>query len=383
MLGRSLDRVIDWVRRHDYKGYEPTDGNASPLHHLTGQRVFPMRILQQVVLRSPINIRPLIGVRAHESAIGRGYMAWAYVLLCRRGASPIIAREAGSCLDWLVANRAPGHAEFCWGDPYEYSTRSGRRPYGEPLLIWTALIGQAFLDAFDVLGDEKYLAVAESIGRWILALPAERTSTGLCLSYVTFRQSSIHNSNAMGAAFLARLGAATGAAATMSTAREAMEYTCARQRSDGSWFYAEEAKYHWVDNFHTGYNLSALKAYRAASGDDSFDAELSKGMRYYRDTFFEANGRPKYFHDRTQPVDVQCAAQSIETLASHADTDPASLTEAMRVATWTIDNLQAADGHFCYRHNGWMRVTTPMLHWGQGTMAKALAALLLRMDARA
>ena len=44
---------------------------------------------------------------------------------------------------------------------------------------------------------------------------------------------------------------------------------------------------------------------------------------------------------------------------------------------------QASDGHFCYRHNGWMRVTTPMLHWGQGTMAKALAALLVRMDAHA
>src|SRR4051794_33909191 len=101
-LDVSLNKLIEWVLRHDYKGYEPADGNASPLHHLTGQRVVPMRILQQVVLRSPINIRPLIGVKAHESAIGRGYMAWAFVLLCRRGASSLIAREAASCLDWLV-----------------------------------------------------------------------------------------------------------------------------------------------------------------------------------------------------------------------------------------------------------------------------------------
>jgi hypothetical protein len=38
--------------------------------------------------------------------------------------------------------------------------------------------------------------------------------------------------------------------------------------------------------------------------------------------------------------------------------------------------MQAADGHFYYRDLGWMKVTTPMLHWGQATMVKALALLL-------
>ena len=76
---------------------------------------FRCGILQQVVLRSPFNIRPLIGVKPHESAIGRGYMAWVYVLLCRRGVSPLIAKEATACLDWLVTNRAAGHVELCWG----------------------------------------------------------------------------------------------------------------------------------------------------------------------------------------------------------------------------------------------------------------------------
>ena len=91
-LEHSLTRAIDWVRRHDYRGYEPADGNSSALFPLTGGRVWPMRVVQQVVLRSPFNIRPLIGLRPHESAIGRGYMAWAYLVLCRRGASPARSR---------------------------------------------------------------------------------------------------------------------------------------------------------------------------------------------------------------------------------------------------------------------------------------------------
>lgn len=375
-LEHSLSRVVRWVQEHRYKGYEPADGNSSVFFPLTGGRVLPMRVLQQVVLRAPFNIRPLIGVRPHESAIGRGYMAWGYLLMCRHTGPSPIRNEATLCLEWLMANRAQGFDEFCWGDPYDYATRGGRRPRGEPLLIWSALIGQAFLEAFDVLGDSQYLRVAESIGRWILALPAEKTDSGLCLSYVAYRQSSIHNSNAMGAAFLARLAAHSGNQELLTTARAAMAYTCTRQRTDGSWFYAEEPKFHWIDNFHTGYNLSALKTYRAWSNDDQFDEQLRKGLQYFTAVFFEADGRPKYFNDRTYPVDIQCAAQSIETLASFASEDRECLALALKVADWTIGNLQSADGHFCYRDLGWTKVPTPMLHWGQGTMVKALALLL-------
>jgi rhamnogalacturonyl hydrolase YesR len=335
-----------------------------------------MRVLQQVVLRAPFNIRALLGISPHESAIGRGYMAWGYLLMYRLNGDDNVHREAIACLEWLMANRSPLTGEFCWGDPYEYATRGGRRPYGEPLLIWTALIGQAFLDAYELFCDEKYLHVAESTGNWMLKLPREHTEAGSCLSYVAYRQSSIHNSNAMGAAFLARLGALAKNHEALTVARSAMTYTCSRQRDEGSWYYAEDPKYHWIDNFHTGYNLSALKTYRDAAQDRSFDDSLVKGMRFYKSHFFEPDGRSKYFHDKTFPIDIQCASQAIDTLATLAEDDPHCLLMAMKVAEWTIDNMQAKAGHFFYRDLGWKKVRTPMLHWGQGTMVKALAVLL-------
>lgn len=372
----SLRRVVAWVQRNDYCGYEPADGNLSWLFELTGGRVLPMRIIQQLVLRAPVNIRPLLGISPHESAIGRGYMAWGYLHWYRSTRTEAAKVEALACLDWLIAHRSVLYEEYCWGDPYDYATRAGRRPYGEPLLIWSALIGQAFLDAYELWHDQKYFQVAVSVGTWILRLPKEETDLGSCLSYIAYRQSSIHNSNAMGGAFLARLGALTNHRDALMTAKQAMAYTCSRQRSDGSWYYAEEPKYHWIDNFHTGYNLSALKVYGDATKDHSFDECLAKGLQYYTSNFFEPDGRPKYFHDGTYPVDIQCAAQAIETLASLSESDPDCLTLSVKVADWTITNMQAEDGHFFYRDLGRMKVRTPMLHWGQGTMTKALALLL-------
>jgi len=62
-----------------------------------------------------------------------------------------------------------------------------------------------------------------------------------------------------------------------------------------------------------------------------------------------------------------------------SDEDPESLELAQRVAAWTIRNMQDGKGYFYYRQYPMMKAKMPMLHWGQGTMFKALAHLLLRL----
>ena len=46
-LRQSAERVQSWVEDHDYKGYEPFDGNASFLRGLTFGNWFLERVLQQ------------------------------------------------------------------------------------------------------------------------------------------------------------------------------------------------------------------------------------------------------------------------------------------------------------------------------------------------
>ncbi len=378
----SADRVRAWVEARNYKGYDPGDGLTSFLRPLTFGNLFAERLLQQAIWKAPINVRPLVGVKPLESTKGRGFMAWGYVLAYMRTRDAADRDRALACLRWLDGARVPDQAGHCWGNHFDFTTRSGRMVAHTPTIVWSGLIGQAFLEAYEQLGELWCLDVAESICRWILALPKEKTPSGTCLSYTAVFQNSVHNSNLLGAGLLARTWKHRKRPEYLETAREAVLYTCSRQREDGSWWYGEAPKYHWIDNFHTAYNLDSLKRYQDATGDDGFRVQVKRGFEYFKKTFFEDSGRPRYYHDRTYPVDIQCASQAVDTFAFFSDEDPESLRLAERVAAWTLAGMQAADGHFFYRQYPLLTARTPYFHWGQSTMYKALNHLLVARDER-
>jgi hypothetical protein len=378
-LIRSIEGVERWVEEHHYRGYEPFDGLSSRLKPLTFGSLLLERLLQQAVRQSPLNLRPLIGVKPRDSTKGRGYMAWGYLQMLKATGDPGYKEKAVQCLDWLDKNKAPGYAFHSWGNHFDFSSRVGRLPRLEPIIVWSSLIGQAFLDAYEMLGESRFLDIARSICAWILELPRERTSTGSCLSYVAFTQRSIHNSNMLGAALLARTAKHARREDYVKVAREAMVYSCSRQLPDGGWYYGEQEGNRWIDNFHTGYNLDSLKCYIDSTEDVSFVPQMAKGFAFYTRSFFEPTGCPKYYHDRVYPIDSQCASQAIETLANFAEVDSGALDLAVRVAAWTIDHMQGRDGHFYYRKYPLATAKTPMLHWAQATTFRALALLLNRI----
>lgn len=376
LIEGSLNRVERWVERHKYRGYEPFDGLSSRFRPLAFGNLFAERLLLQLIRQCPVNLRPLMGVTPKESTKGRGYMAAGYLIRYRTSKNAEYLRKAQSCLDWLDSHKAAKFVHHSWSNHFDFASRGGSYTKDDPIIVWTSLIGFACLDAYEETRNSRWLEIADSVCRWIMDLPREKTDRGSCLSYFANLQSSIHNSNMLGAAMLARTARHTANQAYMEVARAAMEYSCARQRADGSWWYAEAAKYHWIDNFHTGYNLDSLRTYIDSTGDDKWLPSLRKGLEFYKAHFFEENGCPKYYHDRCYPVDSQCAAQSIETLTLSSADHPSCLDLAIRVAGWTIENMQGSDGHFFYRIYPFVKAKTPMLHWAQATIYKALALLL-------
>jgi hypothetical protein len=368
---------------HGYRGYEPFDGLSSPLRKLTFGNLLAERILQQAVRQSPINIRPLIGIRPLDSTKGRGMMAWGYLLLHRMTGTTDTWAKALDCLRWLDVNRSPKFAKHSWANFFDFSSRSGAYYNDDSIIVWTSHIAQAYLEAFEQSQEQWFLDIATSACDWIMSLPRERTAHGNCISYFAHAQESIHNANMLGAAALARCAKHTGCLEYLDVARSAMKYSCLSMLPDGAWWYAELPNHQWIDNFHTGYNLDSLKCYIDFTGDTEFAGQLRKGMRFYVEHFFERSGRPKYYHNRAYPIDIQCASQAIDTLTLFGADDPAVLSLAVRVADWTIKNMQDQKGFFYYRkYPLGVTARTPMLHWGQTTMFKGLAHLVYQLAAQ-
>ena len=376
-LEEALAGVQKWVEDRNYKGYDPGDGLTSFLRPLTGRNIFAERILQQIIWKSPVNLRPLVGIVPLESTKGRGFMAWGYLHLYQARADESYLEKAIACLDWLDNAREKGYSGHCWGNHFDFTTRTGRMVAHTPTVVWSGLIGQAYLECFEQTEDERYLDVAENVCQWILTLPSEKTKDGNCLSYTGAYQHSVHNANLLGVGMLARTWKYRPRPEYLEVAQSGASYTCASQRTDGSWLYAEDAQHPWIDNFHTAYILDSLKRYTEATGDDSFRNNIDRGYRYFVDTFFEPSGLPRYYHNRTYPIDIQSAAQAIDTFSFFAGEQDDALPMAEKVAEWTINNLRDPSGYFYYRRYPLITAKTPYFHWGQATMFKALAHLTL------
>lgn len=374
----SIRRLAIWLEKNDYRGYDTFDGLSSKLARpFTFNNKFLLIALQQGVRRFPINLRPLLGIAKGHSTKGMGFIAKGYMRLNEATGDAALQTKAEFALQWLIENQVPGLSGACWGNHFDYQSRSFHIPKGVPTVVWTSLIGHAFLDAHQHFQKDAYLEVAVSACEHIMRdLATFADGKGVCISYVPTENQPVHNANTLGASLLARTYSHTRNESYRELAEKAMQYTAQYQRSDSSWYYAERSNAHWVDNFHTAYVLDSFKYYIESTGDDRFLKNMTRGYEYWKKTFFLPDGTPRYYDYKTLPLDIQCCSQAIDTLVFFHDRDPESLSLALKVANWTIEHMQDRTGYFYYRrYSPWVVNKTPTLHWGQATMFCALAGL--------
>jgi rhamnogalacturonyl hydrolase YesR len=374
----SIDRLSDWLEKNDYRGYDTFDGlSAKFARPFTFENNYLRIALQQGVRRFPINLRPLLGVSKSRSTKGMGFVARGFLRLYEANGEAAWRRKAELALQWLMENQSTGFNGACWGNHFDYQSRSSYVPKGLPSVVWTSLIGHAFLDAHEQLRQPSYLQTAiESCEHILRDLNKMSDGDTVCIGYFPGQNLRVHNANTLGASLLARTYSYTHNEAYRALAQQAIQYTAHYQRADSSWYYGEAANLHWVDNFHTAYVLDCFKHYAEGTGDDRFEQQLTNGYKYWKRTFFLEDGTPRYYDYKTLPLDIQCCSQAIDTLVFFQDRDPESLALALKVARWTIDHMQDRTGYFYYRrYSRWVVNRTPTLHWGQATMLCALAGL--------
>jgi polysaccharide biosynthesis protein VpsJ len=377
-IHESICRLFNWLEKNDYRGYDTFDGlNSKLLRPLTFETKLLRTVLQQGVRRFPINLRPILGIRKSRSTKAMGFLARSCVRLYEATSAPVWRERMEYVLEWLLENQAPGYSGACWANHFDYQSRSSYVPKGLPSVVWTSLIGHAFLDAYETFNRSEFLNVAISSCQHILQdLGKFRDGDGVCIGYFPTQTLRVHNANTLAGGLLARTYRHTRSEPYRELAQRSIQYTAQYQRADSSWYYGEAANLHWVDNFHTAYVLDSFKHYLEGTGDDRFAENMMTGYRYWKKTFFLPDGTPRYYDTKTLPLDIQCCSQAIDTLIFFRDLDPDSPQLAAKVAKWTIEHMQDRSVYFYYRrYSRWLVNKTPTLHWGQATMLCALAGL--------
>jgi polysaccharide biosynthesis protein VpsJ len=373
----ALSKLDRWVQEHDWKGYDTFDGLSSPLAPiLTLGHPFLKQVWQQGVRRFPINLRPALLIKPGMSSKGMAFFAQGYLKLYETEGRPEHLEKMRFCLQWLIENPSKQFKNYSWGNHFDYQSRGGNIPKGAPTIVWTGLIGHAFMDAFESLREQKYLDVAKSACNFIVdELGWMDFGDAVCLRYYPNATNDIHNSSMIGASLLARVNSSIPNPRYMELAEKAIYFTVRDQMPNGAWNYGVAPKWHWVDSFHTGYVLESLECYIRHSGAEQYAKSLELGYEFFVNTFFGEDGTPRYYDYKTPPLDIQCASQGIQTLVKLRSLHPSSLEIAKKVAHWTIRNMQDPSGYFYYRKYPLITNKTPTLHWGQATMFAALALL--------
>ncbi len=380
LLIRSYEKLDRWVERNNYKGYEYYDGLSSWLRYLTFGNWFAERVLIQSFKRNPFNFRPFFGVKPLPSTKGMAFFAKGYLRLWKATGIETYREKAEFCFDWLIKNQTKGFSGACWGNHFDHSSGLFQLPKFSPTVVWSGFIGQAFLEGYEALGNEKYFDIARSVCNFIIKdIPKTESQDSFCISYVTFAKLQVNNANMIGASLLGRVYYYTKESILLELAGKAMKYSCDAQLDNGAWYYAESGNGRWIDNWHTAYNLDALKCYIDSTGDNKYEENLRIGYRFYKDNFFYSYGKPRYYHNKLRWVDIQAASQAIDTFCYFSKYDQAAISMAQKIAAWTINNMQDKTGYFYYRDIGWKKVRIPMIHWGQATMLSALGHLMVKL----
>jgi hypothetical protein len=382
-LKTAVSKLLAYCRAEAWAGHDPYDALNSELFKaipLLDSR-FPRLALTQVLKRSPVDVRRLALVPKTQNPKAMALFLSA-LLQFPNDLAPDREDLIRYMIDRLTALRSPGTAHWAWGYSFPWQGRSILVPSGAPNLVCTTFVGEALFraheqPAVDQKDAERCLSMAVGAAEYILQDLYWTDGAKVGFSYpMPGLRGETHNANLLAAALFCRLYRETGEKKFLEPALRAARQAVKRQQPDGSWFYGEHSSQRWIDNFHTGYNLGALRSMGRSLETEEFEPSVRRGFEFYRTHFFRQDSAPKYFHDRVYPLDIHCVAQSILTLLEFRDLDPGNVELAHSVFDWAMNHMWDERGFFYYRKLRLCTIRTSYMRWSQAWMLLALSSLL-------
>ena len=377
-LIEQSQRTRTFMRSRDLRGWDPYDALLSPLFGLPvlRSRKLPRFAAQQLVLRCPVNLRPLLRVPEHRNPVTVGLYIQGIADLASIGNldHEEAATEVAHWINELGAMVTPGHRGACWGYPFPWEGRRHRMPAGLPTVVATGMVVNGLHRAWKALGDDQARQLVVDSASFVLdELPrAAGDDRTWCWAYSTLDRQAVLNATMKGTRLLAQaidagLEDSRAAPAAAASARFVAEH----QQNDGGWPYAVDDPRDWRDHHHTGYVLECFDTYRRLCTDPSFNDVIERGWRHYRQAFFDENALPRYYDDRDGPIDATAAGQALITLANFGDT-----AFGLEVAEATMATLGRPDGSFVYQQRRRRLTRTHFMRWSTAWMFAGMTRLL-------
>jgi hypothetical protein len=377
-LRTAIIELVEYCRAEGWAGYDPYDALNSKIFQalpVLNSR-YPRLILTQGLKASPFNARPLLRVPKTENPKAIALFLSAFLKLSDHEVADR-ERLVQLMVERLVDLRSPDDRYWCWGYSFPWQTRTIVVATSSPNLVCTSYAAGALLDAYEQRQDRECLTMAVSAADYILDKLYWVDGNSCGFSYPQPGvQSRTHNANLLAAAFLCRVYKHTGEKRFLGPAMGVARYSAGTQQADGSWYYGEAPSQRWIDNFHTGYNLSALQQIDSCLEADEFEVRIRSGFEFYKSHFIREDGAARYFHNKTYPIDIHCVAQSIITLLEFKRLDPGSVSLAHSVFAWAMKHMWDDRGFFYYRVLRFGTIRTSYMRWSQAWMLLALSTMV-------
>ena len=365
-----VTKLREFIEKQKFKGYDPYDALNSPfLSAISFNKFFRLAFIQ-FFKRAPINFRRLFWVKKGYNPKGLGLFLWGYTKLYAVKKEQSCLETINHLLELLEQQRSEGYSGNAWGYNFDWQSRAFFIPKYTPTIVNSAFIGHALLDTYLVTGVERALNMAVSIKDFIINdLNKTRDNGSICFSYTPIDHTAVHNANLLGASLLIRLCNYTNDSKLKDIAFSSLDYTMKYQCDDGSWYYAETDYQRWIDSYHTGFNLQSVLYFLQEGVAQDYKDKFEKGVRYYQDHFFLDDGTPKFYHDKTYPIDIHAPAQAI-VFFSRMGKDYVNLTN--KLITWMLNNMVHRRGFFYYQIKKKYVNKIPYIRWGQAWAFHAL-----------
>jgi rhamnogalacturonyl hydrolase YesR len=368
---RKITALTRFIENRNFAGYDPYDALNSPvIRALTLGSKYGRIAWTQLIRRLPFNLRPLFSVPQGHNPKGLGLFLGGYVKLYKANPQPAILENIHYLLDLLAKLCSVGYSGSCWGYNFDWQSRTFFIPKHTPTIVNSSFIGHALLDTWQVTGDHRALDMAVSIKDFLLHdLYRKVEGDTFCFSYTPIDHTAVHNANLLGASLLIRLFEVTGEEHLKEAALASLAYSMKYQHDDGAWYYAENAIQRWIDSFHTGFNLEAIRRFLRLKKGLEYQSSYERGRNFYAENFFLADGTPKYYHNRKYPIDIHAPAQAVVFFSGEGGKYQ-DLTDS--VLSWMVKNMWDASGYFYFRKGRYLTNKIPYMRWGQAWAFHAL-----------